>query len=98
MNEKGKRMRKCLIIKIHGNVQSATQKSLIQKSAQSLSIEGTMQNYEDGVVIYSCGLVDRLDKFIDAIYKAIDKSKINHIETEPFVNEKDYRGVFRIIG
>lgn len=91
-------MRKCLIIKLHGNVQSATQKALIQKSAQSLNIEGTIQNYDEGVIIHSCGLVDKLDKFIDAIYKAIDKSKIKNMETEPFVSEKDYRGAFRIIG
>ena len=83
---------------MHGNVQSTTQKALIQKNAQSLNIEGTVQSYEDGIIIHACGVVDRLDKFVDEIYGSIDKLKINGVETEPFVNEKDYRGAFRIIG
>jgi acylphosphatase len=91
-------MRKCLIIRAHGNVQPEAYKATIQKNAQALNIEGTIQNQEDGVLVHVCGLSDNLDKFIDAFYSAIDKSKINDVTTEPFVSEKGYRGVFRIIG
>lgn len=91
-------MRKCLIIKVHGKVQLNTYKLSIQKSAQSLHVEGTVQNQEDGIIIHACGLTDSLDKFIDKIYESIDKSKISSLEAEPFVSEKDYRGAFRIIG
>lgn len=91
-------MRKCLIIKVYGKVQANTHKILIQKSAKSLNIEGTVQNQEDGILIHACGISDSLDKFIDKIYESIDKSKIVNLEAEPFVSEKDYRGAFRIIG
>jgi acylphosphatase len=91
-------MRKCLIIKVTGNVQTEAYKTAIQKSAQALNIEGTIQNQENGVLVYACGLSDNLDKFTDTFYSATDKSKIKDITTEPFVSEKGYRNVFRIIG
>lgn len=91
-------MKKCLIIKLHGNVRSESQKSIIQKNAQSLGIEGTLQSYEDGIIIHACGIVDKLDKFVDQVYGFIDNSKIREVEAEPFVCERDYRGAFRIIG
>lgn len=91
-------MRKCLIIKITGNVQLDTFKVAIQKNANRLNIEGTLQNQESGIIIYACGALDNLDKFIDTLYSSPDKSKIKDITTEPFVSEKGYRGVFRIIG
>ena len=91
-------MRKCLIITVHGSVQTVAQKNTIQKHAQTLFIEGTLQSQEDGVIIHACGISDNLDKFIDTIYGVIDKSKIKNVEAEPFISEKGYRGAFRIIG
>ncbi len=92
-------MRKCLKIKVMGKVQGVSYRATAQKHAQSLSIEGTIQNSDDGsVVIYACGPSEKLDKFIDLLYKGTPESTINDLLAEPFVNEKDFRGVFRIIG
>jgi acylphosphatase len=91
-------MRKCLMITIYGSVQTETYKSFIQKNACSLGVEGTVQCDKDSLVLHACGMSDRLDQFIDTLYKGIDKSKLKDISVEPLVTEKDFRGVFRIIG
>lgn len=92
-------MRKCLKIRLFGIVQIPTYKSNVQKHAQTLNIEGSLQNAEDGsIVIYACGTTESLDKFIDLLYKGTSDSEIKDLIAEPFVNEKDFRGVFRIIG
>ena len=86
------------MITISGNVQSDSLKLFVQKSAFSLSIEGTVQGEGDGLAIYACGVSDRLDQFIDLLYKGVEKSKLKDIIVEPFISEKDFRGVFRVIG
>ena len=92
-------MRKCLKIHVSGKVQNVSYRAHAQKHAQVLGIEGTVQNTDEGsVVIYACGQSEHLDKFIDALYKGTSESKIVDLIAEPLVNEKDFRGVFRIIG
>ncbi|MFA6991634.1 MAG: acylphosphatase [bacterium] len=91
-------MRKCLLITITGSVQIEAYKLFIQKNAGVLGIEGTIQGGNDGLILHACGVSDKLDNFIDLLYKGIEKSKLKDILVEPFVTEKDYRGVFRIIG
>ena len=86
------------MIKIAGAVQADTFKSFIQKQANSLGIEGTVQHDGEGLVVYACGLTEKLDQFIDSLYKGLDKSKLKNVTVEPFVSEKDFRGVFRVIG
>lgn len=92
-------MRKCLKIHVLGKVQSSAYKTAVQKHAHLQNIEGTIQNSEDGsVIIYACGPSDHLDKFIDFLYKGTVESKVTDLIAEPFINEKDFRSVFRIIG
>ena len=92
-------MKKCLKIRVNGKVQGVAYRAYTQKNANSLGIEGTVQNSDDGsVVIYACGHAENLEKFIDLLYKGTTASKIEDVAAEPFVNEKDLRGVFRIIG
>lgn len=92
-------MKKCLKIRISGKVQDVAYRTMAQKNAQSLNIEGTAQNCDDGsVIIFACGPSDNLDKFIDILYKGTPDSQVEDLLAEPFVNEKDFRGVFRIIG
>ena len=93
-------MRKCLKIKVMGKVQGVLYRHFVQKNAEKLSIEGTVQNLEDGrsVLILACGIADKLDDFIDALYEGSEKSKIEDLTTEPLAQEKNFRGVFRIIG
>ena len=92
-------MKKCLKIRICGKVQGVAMRAYTKKSADSLKIEGSVQNADDGsVVIYACGLAANLEKLLDILYKGTSESKIEDLSAEPFVNEKDFRGVFRIIG
>lgn len=92
-------MKQCIKIIISGHVQSAAYKEVIQKQATKLHIEGTLQNYEeDDILIFACGQSTDLDELIDHIYKGTADIKIRDVIIEPFINEKNYRGVFRVIG
>jgi acylphosphatase len=92
-------MRKCIKIRVIGKVQSEGYKTLVQKTAQTLGIEGTLQHLEtNGIMIHACGLSVNLEKFIDVLYRGVGKNDVQDLNAEPFVNERDYRSVFRIIG
>lgn len=93
-------MKQCLKIKVTGNVQDAAYREFIKKHAQKYEIEGTIQNLEDkkSVVIHACGASDKLDHLIDFVYKGTPHAKVDHVEVEPLVKEKNFRSVFRIIG
>ncbi|NDD53923.1 acylphosphatase [bacterium] len=92
-------MKKCLKIRVSGTVQGVAYRAYAQKHAQTLGIEGTVQNAEDGsVVIYACGPAASLERFIDFLYKGTPAAHVEDLLAEPFVNERDYRSVFRIIG
>jgi acylphosphatase len=86
------------MIKVTGTFQADAYKAYVQKHANSLGVEGTIQNDNDDIAIYACGLSDKLDRLIDLLYKGTEKSKLKNIVEEPFISEKDFRGVFRIIG
>jgi len=92
-------MKQCVKIIVTGQVQSLAYKEAIQKQAQKLHIEGTLQDYEEAdILIFACGQSGSLDELIDEIYKGTSDVKIRDVIIEPFINEKNYRGVFRIIG
>ena len=92
-------MRKCLKIHVIGKVQDESYKTFIQKTAQELSIEGILQNVETtGIMIHACGPSVVLEKFIDALYQGSEKNGIKELNTEPFANDRNFRGVFWIIG
>jgi acylphosphatase len=92
-------MKKCLKIHVSGNVHGVGYRAYTQKQASSLNIQGSVQNSEDGsVLIYACGDSMDLEKFIDYLYKGTAASLVEDLIAEPFINEKDFRGVFRIIG
>jgi len=92
-------MKKCLKIHVIGSGQSSTYKTAAQKKAQTLGIEGTLQNSNDNdIIILARGEADNLDKFIDFLYHAVPKNNIEDVEAEPYTQEKDFRSVFRVIG
>ncbi|MFH1831229.1 MAG: acylphosphatase [bacterium] len=91
-------MKQSVKIKITGQVQEVGYRKFAQKQAQTLGIEGTIQNLDDqSVIIYVCGDATKLDQFIDLLYKGPNKSKIADIQIEPLLTEKSFRGVFRIL-
>lgn len=91
-------MRQCVRINVHGLVQGVGYREYVKKHAEKLGIEGTIKNGEDGgVEIFVCGLPDKLDEFIDYVYKGPTKASITEVAIEA-IALRDFRGVFRVIG
>jgi acylphosphatase len=91
-------MKKCVKIIIQGNFRDGFLFTFVKPQAQSLDLEGTAQmTTEDHVRIILCGDPMSLDKFMDFLHKNSETEHITSIEIEPFLKEKDYRGVFRVI-
>lgn len=72
--------------------------NLIKKNAERLAIEG-VGNIEgaDTIKIIAHGAHDAIDEFIDALYIGYKGARPAIIEVEPFLKDRDYRGVFRVI-
>ena len=92
-------MKKCLQIRVSGKVQGVAYRKFVQKHAKKLGVEGTIRNLEDTrVLIHACGESERLDDLIDVLYEGSSGAKVQDVMAESLVNEKDFRGVFRVIG
>ncbi len=92
-------MSKCLKVTVKGKVQDVSYREFVQKHAQKFGVEGTIKNLDDGsVLIFACGQTDKLENLIDQLYKGTSAARVEDVIIEPFVNEKDFRGAFRVIG
>ncbi len=92
-------MRRCVKIIVKGNVQGVGYRHFIQKHAEKLSLEGSIQNKEDGTVLACvCGPADKIDDLIDFIYQGTSKTKVEDVVVDPLQSNRDYRGIFRVIG
>jgi acylphosphatase len=89
-------MMQCLRITFPHNDSTDFLHTFIQKNARSLEIEGTAQLVANHIKIVACGTKDAIDAFLDFLHKEAAKKSID-LEIEPFLKDKDYRGVFRII-
>ena len=90
-------MNKCLKITCSVTVNDHFTQAL-QKQAHKLKIEGIMHVIApDSLKITICGPKDSVDSFIDYLYKQSSPENPLNIEVEPFLKDKDYRGVFRVI-
>jgi len=92
-------MKKCLKIILGIDMPEGFLHSSVQKHAREFAIEGSAQIIitEKQVRIVACGEKDDVDDFIDTLHKDFAKAKITDVEIEPFLKDRDYRGVFRII-
>lgn len=91
-------MNKCLKITLILKSTEGILQNFVQKNAQKFNIEGTVQSADNETIkIIACSKVDNLDKFIDSLYQGYKNNVPQIIEIEPFLKDKDYRGVFRII-
>ncbi len=91
--------KQCLKITVSGDVQSVGYRAYVKKQAEKLLIEGTAQNAEGGeVIIFACSSTETLDSFIDVLYKGPKEANVANVEAEPLLQQKDFRGVFRVIG
>lgn len=70
---------------------------VIGKQAKKLGIEGTAQIISGQIHIVVCGTKEKIDQFLDVVHAGISKLSPTHVEIEPFLKTRDYRGVFRII-
>ncbi len=92
-------MSQCLriVIVIEGDKSCVDQ--YLQNQAQKLHIEGIMQPLTDTTFrIVICGVKDAIETFLDNLQSNYCGGGVKNVECEPFFKEKDYRGVFRIIG
>jgi len=91
-------MNKCVRITVFTNLSDEFLKNSVQKHAQDLNLEGFSQKAdEDNYKLIVNGTKDNVDKFIDLLHKDFIKLDIDDFEIEPYVKDKDYRGVFRVI-
>jgi acylphosphatase len=90
-------MAQCLRISFVCDVPRAFLQDTVQKNAKKLGLEGTAQVDDRRVLVVICGFRDSIDQFVDLVHKDIIQQGAEAIEIEPFIKEKDYRGVFRVI-
>ena len=91
-------MNRCLKMVIKADKWESRWSSDIQKQAKKLEIEGLMQALDDYQMrIMVCGKDEKLDDFIDYLYDFFISVDASIDELEPFIKERDYRGIFRVI-
>ncbi len=70
----------------------------VQKHAQKYDLEGIVQMVEASHIrIVVCGDRDNVESFLDTLHKSAAEKKMEKIEVEPFLKDRDYRGVFRVL-
>lgn len=91
-------MSQCLRITFTMDVPKNFLHTFIQKHARSLHLEGTVQ-LENGnnIKVIVCGKKESLDQFVDLLHKKGTQEEFGNMEFEPFISDKDFRGVFRVI-
>jgi len=91
-------MNQCVCITMVVKISIPLLKKFIQKNAQKFCIEGTGNVLAPHTVkIIAHGPHSAIDEFIDTLYTGCNGSRPSTIEVEPFVKDRDYRGVFRVI-
>ena len=91
-------MNKCVKMTFVIALKEGFLQNVVQKQARSLGIEGSAQVIAPHHIrIIACGAKEQVDSFVDALHKEEAKYSMKDIEVEPFLKDKDYRGVFRII-
>ena len=93
-------MAQCL--RIHCQIEQADLEvvyEFIQKIANKHKIEGLVQPVEgQRIRIVICGEKEGIESFLDELHKGGAKiPELVDFELEPFLKDKDYRGVFRVI-
>lgn len=72
--------------------------TLVKKYAHEYNLEGLLQSADDQAVkVVACGDGVEIEAFMGALHKEFAKDNLNIAEIEPFLKDRDYRGVFRVI-
>ena len=87
-------MNKCLKITVTVERMEGFLHTVVQRHARACGLEGMVQCVgDDQILIIACGKKEKVDSFVDLL----QKESITDVEIEPFIKDKDYRGVFRVI-
>jgi len=91
-------MNQCLQITFFVGVVKGFLSKYVRTNATKLGLEGFAHLItDDQVKIVVCGHRDHIDEFVDALYTGTSKFKIDNIEMEPYLKDRDYRGIFRVV-
>jgi hypothetical protein len=95
---KGVVVEKCLKILFNADVAKAGLQKVLQTCTKKVAVEGVAQMFaENNIRIIVCGSVENVDIFIDLMYQELGKANIEEPVIEPFLKDRDYRGIFRIV-
>lgn len=71
---------------------------LLKEYAHEFQLEGVLQsNDEHTVKVVACSTTDEIEGFLAQLHKEFAKDNLEILEIEPFLKDRDYRGVFRVI-
>lgn len=71
---------------------------LLAGEARALQLEGVAHvQLPNTIKIVIVGEKGDIDDFIDFLHREALAHRIESIEVEPFIKDRDYRGIFRII-
>jgi len=91
-------MKRCLKMIINTDQWDSDWGPQIQKQAKKLEIEGLMQAIDiHQMRVMICGEDHNLDDFVDYLYDFFSKIEADITDLEPFIKERDFRGIFRVI-
>jgi acylphosphatase len=91
-------MKKCLKITFICDQPERLLHEFIQKNARNLNLEGTVKAIEPNEIsIIACGSKENIDTFLDIVHEGFESYIPENVVIEPFLKEKDYRGIFRIL-
>ncbi len=72
--------------------------SIVRQQAEKLGIEGMIVPFDEtSVRVVACGSKEEIEAFLDALHKSAAEDKFKSFEIEPFLKDRDYRGIFRVI-
>jgi acylphosphatase len=91
-------MKKCFKILIKGIPDNHYMQSVILPDARHCGVEGVCQKVEDqSIRIITTGTDDQIDSFLDFLHAKIALEKDALMTVEAFLQQTDFRGVFRVI-
>lgn len=91
-------MKKCIKVQFYTKNPQEFLKQVIPPGIKNFRVEGVAQAIDlKTVQIFICAEQEELDKFLDLIYENIDRYTLENIEVEPFLKDRDFRGVFRVV-
>jgi len=87
---------------VAGSVNEVTPEwlELIATSARKQGLEGYVTRsttQEHGFKVFLCGMRDRADLFLDELHIIGIPYGLCDVEISPFIQDKDYRGAFRVV-